>query len=195
MNRRPAGHVLLLALVLAWPAAGPVQAEAPARPTAAEEATAREKELLERIQQMKTPQWRSFGACRYSWTTWRLSDKGVRTTSFECGSPPVTGSVGVYCPSLKISRRVADGDWEPWRLPLSMQESSTQGGEDAMVASLCANVKPAPAASSSPPSAGGATPVKPAKTTTPAKPTPSGKPASTNPAKPVPSPPAQQKSN
>ncbi len=134
----------------------PVQPPGSVQPDAARNAS--EKELLDKIRQLKMPQWRSFGVCRYGWTSWRVTDKGVRTTSFECGTPAITGSIGVHCPTLRVSRRIGDGDWEAWRLPLSIEESPSNGGEDLMVASLCANARATPAAAT-PASA----PTKPAK--------------------------------
>ncbi|MCP9840036.1 hypothetical protein KBY93_05220 [Synechococcus sp. J7-Johnson] len=113
-----------------------------AAPEPVDAPTAREKELLEKIRKLKAPRWRSFGACQYDWTAWRLSAKGVRTTNFRCGDPPITGNVAVFCPSLRISRQVADAQWESWRLPLSLSESAATGGEDQMVANLCANARP-----------------------------------------------------
>ncbi|HYP04034.1 MAG TPA: hypothetical protein VER57_05740 [Cyanobium sp.] len=104
--------------------------------------SSKEQQVLERIRQMKTPPWRSFGPCRYDWGGWRLSDGGVRVTSFECGDPPQQrGSVAVHCETLRINRRVGEGAWEPWRLPYSRLESRGTGGEDLMVAALCANVR------------------------------------------------------
>ncbi|MDM7937301.1 MAG: hypothetical protein QUV06_07590 [Cyanobium sp. CZS 48M] len=141
------------------PAEAPQAADTPAKvaaPEAADAPTAKEKELLEQIRQLKAPRWRSFGACQYDWTSWRLSAKGVRTTMFRCGDPPITGNVAVFCSSLRISRQVADAQWESWRLPLSLGESAATGGEDLMVANLCANAKPAPNASNEAPAQPGA---------------------------------------
>lgn len=128
----------------------------------------KEKELLERIRKLKVPRWRSFGPCRYDWSAWRLSEGDVRSTAVECGEPPVQASVAVHCPSLKLTRRTGSGAWEDWRLPLSADESKTNGGEDRMLASLCANAKPAavaptatPTPPKTPPAAGGSTKPKP----------------------------------
>ncbi|MCP9799350.1 hypothetical protein [Synechococcus sp. RedBA-s] len=141
------------------PAEAPQAADIPAKvfvPEAADALTAKEKELLEQIRRLKAPRWRSFGACKYDWTSWRLSAKGVRTTMFRCGDPPITGNVAVFCSSLRISRQVAEAQWESWRLPLSLGESAATGGEDLMVANLCANAKPAPNASKEAPAQPGA---------------------------------------
>lgn len=121
----------------------------------------REKQLLERIRRMKAPRWRTFGACRYDWGAWRLSEGGVRLTEVECGTPPVRGTVAVHCETLRVTRRGDDGSWKAWRLPLAAEESTAMGGEDVMVATLCANLAPAPAAApptrppTTPPSPGG----------------------------------------
>jgi hypothetical protein len=130
-------------------------AKAPA-PEAADAPTGKAKELLEQIRKLKAPRWRRFGACQYDWSTWRLSEKGVRTTSYRCGDPPITGNVAVFCPSLRISRQVADAQWESWRLPLSLDESAATGGEDQMVANLCANARPVPHATTEAPAQPGA---------------------------------------
>jgi hypothetical protein len=118
----------------------------------------KEKEVLERIRLLKTPRWRSFGPCRYDWGGWRLSEGGVRSTAVECGDPPLKGSVAVHCDTLRVNRRSEEGAWESWRLPQSVAESSLSGGEDLMVAALCANVRPAA------PPAGGARPSTPPTT-------------------------------
>lgn len=139
------------------------------------EISPKEKELLERIRRMKAPRWRSFGVCRYDWSAWRLSEGGVRSTDVECGTPPVKGTVAVHCDTLRVTRRAEDGSWKPWRLPLSMDESAEMGGEDVMVASLCANLRPVPATSrpparpTTPPSPATGT-AKPAATTQPKTP-------------------------
>lgn len=134
--------------------------------------SSKEKELLERIRKLKAPRWRSFGPCRYDWSTWRLSEGDVRSTTVECGEPPVQASVAVHCPSLKLTRRTGAGAWEEWRLPLSADESKTIGGEDRMIASLCANAKPAAGASTATPP--NAPPKTPPATGGPAKPKPKG---------------------
>lgn len=107
----------------------------------------KEKQVLERIRQLKVPRWRSYGVCRYDWSAWRLSGGGVRVTASECGDPAMASSVGVHCDTLRITRRQGEGAWEAWRLPYALDESSKSGGEDLMVAALCANVTATPAAS------------------------------------------------
>lgn len=149
--------------------AAPATPAKAAAPEAADAPTTKEKELLEKIRKLKAPRWRSFGACQYDWTSWRLSAKGVRTTTYRCGDPPITGNVAVFCPSLRISRQVADAEWESWRLPLSLDESGTMGGEDQMVANLCANARPVPNATTEAPAQPG-TVGKPKASPTTAKP-------------------------
>lgn len=117
--------------------AAPQQAS-PAGPNALSD---KEKALLEKIRALKAPRWRSFGSCRYDWSAWRLAPEGVRTTAMECGTPPVVESVAVHCATLKISQRAGDQPWSTWRLPLATAESSSRGGEDLMVAALCANAQ------------------------------------------------------
>jgi hypothetical protein len=127
---------------LVAPASAPAQPGLqPAVAPGAPDPTAREKDLLERIRVLKTPRLRSYGTCRYDWGGWRLNEKGVRSTSSECGNPPIRGTVAVFCDTLQINRRVEEGPWEGWRLPYSVEESPTLGGEDRLVASLCANVR------------------------------------------------------
>ncbi len=130
----------------ATPPAGvltPVPALAPgAAPDTTPPLSGKEQQMLERIRQLKAPRWRSFGVCRYDWGGWRLSEAGVRATASECGEPPAGSGVAVHCDTLRVARRIGEGPWEPWRLPLSTEESKTLGGEDRMVASLCANVAP-----------------------------------------------------
>lgn len=111
--------------------------------TATPTVTPREQQLLERIQQLKGDQWRSFGVCRYAWARWRMGENGVRLTEVQCGPDGAQkGTVAVHCDSLRINRKMAESNWETWRLPLTVKESTASGGEDLMVASLCANIKP-----------------------------------------------------
>jgi hypothetical protein len=121
-------------------------AEVPAKPGM--ELSEKEKELLQKINALKAPRWRSFGACRYDWAGWKLMGDGVRTTAVACGpdtsAPAASEQVAVHCDSLKLSLRSGDQAWSAWRLPYSAAESKERGGEDRMVASLCANAKPIP---------------------------------------------------
>jgi hypothetical protein len=102
----------------------------------------KEQLLLERIRQLKAPRWRSYGVCRYDWSAWRLTDGGVRTTDAECGADNSRTVVAVHCDTLQVSRREGEGAWSAWRLPLAAAESKTSGGEDLMVAALCAGSIP-----------------------------------------------------
>jgi hypothetical protein len=149
----------------------PAPTAVPAATPAADEGrlTGREKELLERIRQLKAPRLRSFGSCRYDWGAWRLNEKAVRSTASECGNPPTRGTVAVYCDTLQINRRVEEGPWEGWRLPYNANESPLLGDEERMVAALCANVKPSAPSNrpAAPPPLGG-----PAASTDPAVKTP-----------------------
>jgi hypothetical protein len=112
--------------------------------------SAKEQALLDKIRQLKAPRWKSFGSCRYDWSAWRIAEGGVRTTTSICGSPEVTSKVAVHCDTLRVSHQSSQGTWGEWRLPASQEESKSQGGEDLMVANLCANAKPLPAGSTAP---------------------------------------------
>ncbi|MBM5784776.1 MAG: hypothetical protein FJ076_08055 [Cyanobacteria bacterium K_DeepCast_35m_m1_288] len=149
----------------------------------------KEKALLQKINALKAPRWRPFGACRYDWAGWKLMADGVRTTAVLCGpeteaataGAAPTASVAVHCDTLKLSVRSGEQPWSSWRLPYAAAESKERGGEDLMVASLCANAKPIPNPQPAPPPA--VTPAaKPAakSTATPA----SKKPTATSPQKP-----------
>jgi len=127
---------------------------APAGTASPSQTSAKEQVLLDKIRQLKAPRWKSFGTCRYDWSAWRIADGGVRTTTGICGSPEVTRKVAVHCDTLRVSHQSSQGTWGEWRLPLSQEESKSEGGEDLMVANLCANAKPIPA----PPATPAATP-------------------------------------
>lgn len=159
------------------PGAAPPATDSSA-PRATPAPTARELLLLERIRQLKSPRWRSYGACRYDWSNWRLAEGAVRTTDVECGPENNRAVAAVHCDTLQVSRREADGPWSPWRLPLTSAESKASGGEDQMVAALCANLRPAPA--------GGAAPAPLNALPTPATATPAATPAKARPAAPKP---------
>ena len=116
----------------------------------------KEKALLQKINALKAPRWRPFGSCRYDWAGWKAMSDGVRTTNVQCGpatdattdtttvSSSVPSSVAVHCDTLKLSLRSGDQAWSGWRLPYAASESKERGGEDLMVATLCANAKPIP---------------------------------------------------
>lgn len=165
------------------PAASPAAA-----PSAAPALNAKEQQLFERIRQLKAPRWRSYGVCRYDWSAWRLTEGAVRTTDVECGPENTRALVAVHCDTLQVSRREGETAWTSWRLPLSAAESKTSGGEDLMVAALCANIKPSADGATAPmplgttPAPGAAKPTaKPAAAkptaTKPAAPKPTAKPA------------------
>lgn len=124
--------------------------------------SAKEQVLLDKIRQLKAPRWKSFGNCRYDWSAWRIAEGGVRTTTTICGSPEVTSKVAVHCDTLRVSQQSSQGTWGEWRLPLSQDESKSEGGEDLMVAHLCANAKPIPAPATPPAATPAGTP-KPSK--------------------------------
>ncbi len=164
------------------PAAAPVSSDASAETGAGAGLSPTEQQLLEKIRQMKGSPWRAYGNCRYDWSGWRLSDGGVRVTKVECGDPPRKGGVAVHCGTLRVNRLTPEGTWGVWRLPYSEQESKESGGEDLMVATLCANAGPGkpsagpsdsakPSAApkgDSPPAPGAPPPVQP-KQSSPAK--------------------------
>lgn len=142
---------------------------------------AREQQLLERIRQLKSPRWRTYGACRYDWGAWRLAEGNVRTTDAECGPDNARALVAVHCETLQVSRREGESGWSPWRLPLSASESKASGGEDLMVAALCANIRPAAqgsaaqgSAAPAPMGTAGSPASKPAARPTPTKPAATG---------------------
>lgn len=184
-----------LLLVLAGAAASPVLAQQegggsaqqqPAQDAAGpagtsagtSELTDKEKALLQKIRALKAPRWRTYGSCRYDWSAWRLAPEAVRTTSRDCGVPPVNEAVAVHCATFKVSARSGEQPWSSWRLPLSTSESSSRGGEDLMVAALCANAQ-TPA---EPPTVNTPASVKPAATAKPAtnaKPPVNAKPVTT----------------
>ncbi|MFY8149764.1 MAG: hypothetical protein ACOVNL_11205, partial [Prochlorococcaceae cyanobacterium] len=127
--------------------------------------------------------------CRYDWSSWRLAEGNVRTTAFECGTPPVAGTVAVHCETLKLTRRVGEAAWEPWRLPFSRGESTTQGGEDEMLASLCANVTaPSKPAAAPPPQVAPAASPAPVKAAPPKAASPKSAPPKSAPPKAAPKP-------
>lgn len=133
----------------AAPALGGTQPVPVAMPTPAQQA------VLERIRWLRDGEPRRFGSCRYRWDRWRLQPDGSRTTTYSCeGGKIVDRTIGVHCGRLQINsyEPVAGANgkgetwaWGSWRLPQA-------GGEEEMVATLCANALPIPAA---PPATGG----------------------------------------
>lgn len=144
---------------VATPALSPTDTSGKPAPAPGGQTSAKEQMLLDKIRQLKAPRWKSFGSCRYDWSAWRVAEGGVRTTTSICGVPEVTSKVAVHCESLRVSHQGAQGVWGEWRLPLALEESKSQGGEDLMVANLCANAKPIPTSPATPasiPAKGGA---------------------------------------
>lgn len=139
----------------------------------------KEKSVLQRIKGLKASRSRTYGPCRYDWATWKLMPDGVRTTTVQCGQGGASESVAVHCDTLKVSLKSGDQGWSAWRLPYAAEESSSRGGEDLMVAELCANVQASPKPTSP------VTPTTTATPTTPAAPAKGAPPAKgTAPAKP-----------
>ena len=174
---------LLAASVLSHASVSPLQAQTTATAAQEQELSEKEKALLQKINALKAPRWRTFGTCRYDWSGWKLLSSGVRTTAVNCGpdaSPTAaTELVAVHCDTLKLSIQRGDQAWSAWRLPYATAESKERGGEDLMVATLCANAKPIPTPQPVTPPA-----VNPAAkpTPTPATKTPTAAPAQKPPA-------------
>lgn len=141
--------LLPLVLLLSGPAAAQLTppsakpAETPAvKPTPAQQS------VLDRIRKLRDGDNRRFGECSYRWDNWSLQANGLRTTTYSCeGSGVVDHTVGVNCGGLTINyykpvtpagQTPEKWAWGQWRLP-------SAGGEELMVASLCANTLPAPA--------------------------------------------------
>lgn len=132
------------------PPSGSTVAPPGGKPTSAQQA------VLDRIRRLRDGDLRRFGNCSYRWDRWKLQPDGSRTTSYSCeGSQIVNHTIGVNCSKLQINSYNPNaersgsnerGGWGTWRLPEA-------GGEEQMVATLCANALPIPAAA---PSASGA---------------------------------------
>jgi hypothetical protein len=121
------------------------------KPTSAQQA------VLDRIRRLRDGDLRRFGNCSYRWDRWKLHADGTRTTSYSCeGGSIVDRTIGVNCSKLQINsydpvrQSAGNGDnktdnkpdgwaWGTWRLPQA-------GGEEQMVATLCANALPIPPA-------------------------------------------------
>lgn len=132
------------------PASGST-APSSARPTPAQQA------VLDQIRRLRDGDQRRFGSCSYRWDRWKLHADGTRTTSYSCeGGSIVDRTIGVNCSKLQINsydpvrQSAGNGDnktdnkpngwaWGTWRLPQA-------GGEEQMVATLCANALPIPPA-------------------------------------------------
>lgn len=102
-----------------------------------------QQDLLQRIRAARESVSRIFGACTYRWDGWRLVANGVRITTYSCKeSGDAQYTIGVSCASLKVNQfrpslEAAAGSggwvWSAWRHPQA-------GGEEEMVAALCANL-------------------------------------------------------
>ena len=99
-----------------------------------------EQAVLQRIRSNSiTPQWRTYGKCKYDWGGWRLNSNGTRTTAAECGGSATRLTIGVSCDRLLVAGYTTASGWSKWREPSGPGHKSRQG-EDEMVAALCANV-------------------------------------------------------
>ena len=123
------------------------QPPATAKPTPAQQA------VLDRIRKLRDGDTRRFGECSYRWDQWKLIANNVRTTTYSCDKSEVEGhTVGVSCggltinyyqPTTPLGQKPETWAWGKWRLPEA-------GGEEQMVAALCANAMPAPSAAPAP---------------------------------------------
>ncbi len=120
-----------------------------AAPSAGSSPTAAQQAVLDRIRRLRDGDQRRFGPCSYRWDRWKLLADGSRTTTYSCESTQIVDrTIGVNCSKLQINSYdpvpQANGKgeawaWGTWRLPQA-------GGEEQMVATLCANALPAPPA-------------------------------------------------
>lgn len=106
--------------------------------------SAGQQAVLDRIRRLRDGDQRRFGNCSYRWDRWKLLPNGSRTTSYRCeGSEFSDHTIGVNCSKLQINSDApavsanGKGSWGAWRLP-------QPGGEEQMVAMLCANALPMP---------------------------------------------------
>jgi LysM repeat protein len=98
-----------------------------------------EQALLQRIRaDSLSPQWRTYGQCKYNWAGWKLHSNGTRTTAAECGGFAMRWTVGVSCHHLLVATKTTASGWSKWAQPAGPDSKSRQG-EDEMVAALCAN--------------------------------------------------------
>ena len=120
---------------LRWPS-NPLGLDTPAPLTLR---SAREQTLLDRIRHdNRSPQWRTYGQCRYDWRGWRLHPNGTRTTAADCGGTSMRWQIGVSCTRLLVATHTTASGWSQWKSPAG-SESKERQGEDEMVAALCAN--------------------------------------------------------
>lgn len=159
--------------------AAPAQPASDSAAPGAGKPTAAQQAVLDRIRRLRDGEPRRFGSCSYRWDRWKLQPDGSRTTTYSCeGTTPIVNhTIGVNCsklqinsfnPSLERSDSGERGGWGRWRLP-------EPGGEEQMVATLCANALPVPAGA--PASRGASAPAAGAGTTRTAPP-PGSSPAS-----------------
>jgi len=138
--------VLLLALVLLpLPAMAQLEPDPAPAADAAKPLSHKEQQLLDRIRKARDGDLRTFGQCSYRWDTWKLQAGAVRTTTYSCQRSEILDhTIGVSCSALKLSTyrpvtRLGQTPerwaWSAWRLPEA-------GGEEQMVAALCANALP-----------------------------------------------------
>lgn len=126
-----------LALALALAAAAPSPAAATQGPAHEEPTAPREQALLEEIRRQRDGDRRQFGTCFYRWSEWKLAADGTRTTAYSClPDADLALVVAVRCTGLQLNTYTGAA-WGQWRLPAA-------GGEERMVAALCANAMPAP---------------------------------------------------
>lgn len=98
--------------------------------------TEKQQEILNRIYNAPDVivNKRTFGACSYEWSNWKMIN-GVRVTTRSCDGM-TQERISVSCEFLKTNTLVKD-KWNGWISPASKQ---ARKGEDLMVATLCANV-------------------------------------------------------
>ena len=100
--------------------------------------SAREQALLDQIRSAPTGGWRRYGKCSYEWNAWKMVGNGTRTTAADCGGTANRWIVGVNCERLTVNTYRSDTGWQGWEAPA--EPESYRGGEDEMVAALCANI-------------------------------------------------------
>ena len=138
--------LLLVLALLPGPALAQLEPD-PAPVEAVKPLSPKEQQLLDRIRKARDGDLRTYGQCSYRWDTWKLQTGGVRTTTYSCQRSEILDhTIGVSCGKLKLSvyrpvtplgQTPEQWAWSAWRLPEA-------GGEEQMVAALCANAMPAP---------------------------------------------------
>lgn len=100
-----------------------------------------EQAILQHIRSSTySPQWRTYGQCKYDWSGWKLHLNKTRTTAIDCGGTLTSGTVGVSCERLLVATNAttSPSGWSKWTQPAGPGSKSYQG-QDEMVAALCAN--------------------------------------------------------